>query len=159
QEKWMAMHYRSLGVPVSIGVGATIDFLAGQVRRAPRCSQLSGVEWIFRLLQEPRRLFRRYLNDLWIFGFGILFQYVRMRLMSPGAARTLSPTKETSDAQTAPPLYQIVALPDRLDYQAVRQDVIPVESFGASKRDYVLDMSRVQFIDSTGMGALIRLKK
>src|SRR5262245_21463659 len=48
QEKWMAMHYRSLGVPVCAGVGATIDFLAGKVRRAPLWMQRCGLEWIFR---------------------------------------------------------------------------------------------------------------
>src|SRR6185436_16019915 len=79
QEKWMAMHYRTLGVPVSVGVGATIDFLAGQVRRAPRWMQRSGSEWIFRLAQEPRRLFRRYLNDLGVFGLSIVRQWWRLQ--------------------------------------------------------------------------------
>src|SRR5207237_3326363 len=75
QEKWIAMHYRSLGVPVTAGVGATIDFLAGQVRRAPRWMQRSGTEWIFRLLQEPRRLARRYLKDLRVFCWSIFRQW------------------------------------------------------------------------------------
>jgi N-acetylglucosaminyldiphosphoundecaprenol N-acetyl-beta-D-mannosaminyltransferase len=64
QEKWIAMHHRALGVPVAIGVGATIDFLAGRVKRAPDWMRRSGTEWVFRLAQEPRRLFRRYANDL-----------------------------------------------------------------------------------------------
>src|SRR5581483_6098581 len=46
QEKWIAMHYRSLGVPVVVGVGATIDFLAGTVKRAPRWMQEAGLEWV-----------------------------------------------------------------------------------------------------------------
>ena len=78
QEKWIAMHYRSLGVPVSIGVGATVDFLAGAVRRAPRWMQHSGTEWIFRLLQEPRRLFARYAKDLWIFHWKLFGQWRRL---------------------------------------------------------------------------------
>ena len=68
QEKWIAMHYRSLGVPVCAGVGATIDFLAGRVKRAPRWMQRICAEWIYRLAQEPRRLFKRYFKDLWVFG-------------------------------------------------------------------------------------------
>jgi N-acetylglucosaminyldiphosphoundecaprenol N-acetyl-beta-D-mannosaminyltransferase len=75
QEKWVAMHYRSLGVPVTAGVGATIDFLAGKVVRAPVWMQRSGTEWMFRLAQEPRRLFRRYLTDLWSFSLGIVPQW------------------------------------------------------------------------------------
>ena len=68
QEKWLNMNFRAAGVPVAIGVGATIDFLAGTMKRAPAWMQKTGLEWIFRLLQEPRRLFRRYFTDLWIFG-------------------------------------------------------------------------------------------
>lgn len=64
QEKWIARHRESLGVPVSIGVGATLDFLAGRVRRAPAWVGRCGLEWCFRLAQEPRRLAGRYARDL-----------------------------------------------------------------------------------------------
>lgn len=66
QEKWIAMHRRSLGVPVAIGIGATIDFLAGHVVRAPIWMRRTGIEWFFRLLQEPRRLFGRYFGDFFV---------------------------------------------------------------------------------------------
>jgi exopolysaccharide biosynthesis WecB/TagA/CpsF family protein len=78
-EKWMAMHYRALGVPVMISVGATIDFLAGRVKRAPMWMRRGGVEWIFRMSQEPRRLFRRYASDLYPFARGITAQWWRER--------------------------------------------------------------------------------
>src|SRR6266702_1734715 len=88
----MAMHYRSLAVPVIAGVGATIDFLAGQVKRAPMWMRRSGLEWIFRLLQEPRRLLSRYARDLWVFGWCILRQWriIRPGLNSAGSARSAS---------------------------------------------------------------------
>ena len=70
QEKWIARNYTDLGVPVSIGVGATVDFLAGTVKRAPGWMQSAGMEWIYRLAQEPRRLLKRYATDLVVFGFG-----------------------------------------------------------------------------------------
>jgi len=70
QEKWIARNYESAGVPVCIGVGATIDFLAGAMKRAPRWMQLAGLEWVFRMVQEPRRLFKRYATDLVIFSIG-----------------------------------------------------------------------------------------
>jgi N-acetylglucosaminyldiphosphoundecaprenol N-acetyl-beta-D-mannosaminyltransferase len=60
QEKWIAAHKERLGVPVSIGVGAAFDMAAGRVRRAPMWVQAAGLEWVFRLIQEPRRLWRRY---------------------------------------------------------------------------------------------------
>src|SRR5690606_16507480 len=78
QEKWMAMNYRALNVPVCMGVGATIDFLAGQVRRAPAWMQRSGTEWLFRLAQEPRRLFRRYARDFGVFGWRMLVQWTAL---------------------------------------------------------------------------------
>jgi N-acetylglucosaminyldiphosphoundecaprenol N-acetyl-beta-D-mannosaminyltransferase len=66
QEKWLHAHLHELGVPVSLGIGASLDFQAGLVRRAPRWMQRSGLEWSYRLLQEPRRMWRRYLlEDPW----------------------------------------------------------------------------------------------
>jgi len=61
QEIWMARMSGVLEVPVMIGVGAALDFLAGTKRAAPRVMSRVGLEWLFRLLSEPRRLWRRYL--------------------------------------------------------------------------------------------------
>jgi N-acetylglucosaminyldiphosphoundecaprenol N-acetyl-beta-D-mannosaminyltransferase len=63
QERWMAEHRARLEAPVLVGVGAALDFHAGVVRQAPRFMQRSGVEWLFRLAMEPRRLWRRYLRN------------------------------------------------------------------------------------------------
>jgi N-acetylglucosaminyldiphosphoundecaprenol N-acetyl-beta-D-mannosaminyltransferase len=60
QEIWMHMHMRRIGCGVGVGVGAAFDLLAGAKRQAPRFVQRSGLEWLFRLATEPRRLFRRY---------------------------------------------------------------------------------------------------
>jgi len=78
-EKWIASHYQELGVPVTIGVGATIDFLAGRVKRAPVWMRRSGLEWMFRLCQEPRRLFKRYLHDFLHFGGPLFRQWLHAR--------------------------------------------------------------------------------
>jgi N-acetylglucosaminyldiphosphoundecaprenol N-acetyl-beta-D-mannosaminyltransferase len=61
QEKWMARMRGRLGVPVMCGVGAAFDFHAGRVSQAPAWMQDRGLEWIYRLAQEPRRLLPRYL--------------------------------------------------------------------------------------------------
>jgi len=61
QERWMADHVGRLHAPVLIGVGAAFDFHAGLKPQAPRWMQRSGLEWLFRLATEPRRLWRRYL--------------------------------------------------------------------------------------------------
>jgi N-acetylglucosaminyldiphosphoundecaprenol N-acetyl-beta-D-mannosaminyltransferase len=62
QEKWMAMMREQLSPPVLIGVGAAFDFHAGLVPQAPPMLQNVGMEWAYRLIQEPRRLWRRYLR-------------------------------------------------------------------------------------------------
>lgn len=59
QEKWIASHLASVQVPVQIGVGAAFDFHSGHVQRAPEWMQKSGLEWLYRMLQD-RRLIKRY---------------------------------------------------------------------------------------------------
>lgn len=61
QDMWIRAHLEELAVPVCIGVGGTFDVLSGRLARAPRWMQRSGLEWLFRLGQEPGRLWRRYL--------------------------------------------------------------------------------------------------
>jgi N-acetylglucosaminyldiphosphoundecaprenol N-acetyl-beta-D-mannosaminyltransferase len=72
QEKWMDEFRRRLTVPVLIGVGAAFDFHAGKLKRAPVWMQESGLEWFYRLVHEPKRLWRRYLVNgpmfLWNVG-------------------------------------------------------------------------------------------
>jgi N-acetylglucosaminyldiphosphoundecaprenol N-acetyl-beta-D-mannosaminyltransferase len=60
KEYWAAEHAADLGVPLVMGVGGSIDVVAGVTRRAPRWMQRSSLEWFYRLIQEPRRLWRRY---------------------------------------------------------------------------------------------------
>jgi N-acetylglucosaminyldiphosphoundecaprenol N-acetyl-beta-D-mannosaminyltransferase len=60
QERWMAAHKQEVKA-VMLGVGAAFDFLAGRKRQAPRLVQRLGLEWLYRLVHEPRRLWRRYL--------------------------------------------------------------------------------------------------
>jgi N-acetylglucosaminyldiphosphoundecaprenol N-acetyl-beta-D-mannosaminyltransferase len=71
QEKWMAAMRDRLHAPVLVGVGAAFDFHAGLVAQAPAWMQRRGLEWLFRLMQEPRRLFRRYArhNPRFVAGF------------------------------------------------------------------------------------------
>jgi N-acetylglucosaminyldiphosphoundecaprenol N-acetyl-beta-D-mannosaminyltransferase len=62
QEKWIAANRGRLSVPVSIGVGGSFDLAAGFYQRAPEWMQRSGLEWAYRLIQDPGRLARRYLG-------------------------------------------------------------------------------------------------
>ena len=79
QEKWMARMRPRLRAPVLVGVGAAFDFHAGLVPQAPARLQRCGLEWAFRLMQEPRRLWRRYLRYNPQFVLGFARQYSRHR--------------------------------------------------------------------------------
>ena len=73
QEYWMYKHLGRVSAPVMIGVGAAFDFHAGLKKQAPRWMQKSGLEWSFRLINEPRRLWRRYLiNNPWFLWLIVL---------------------------------------------------------------------------------------
>lgn len=61
QEFWIHQHYQSIEVPVSLGIGVSFELVSGVVQRAPLWMQRLGLEWFFRLLAEPRRLWQRYL--------------------------------------------------------------------------------------------------
>lgn len=68
KERFMARHRDSLGVPFVMGVGGTLDVVAGHVKRAPALVQSLGLEWAYRMMQEPRRLATRYLRTNLIFA-------------------------------------------------------------------------------------------
>jgi len=61
QEYWIYEHARQLGVPVTIGIGGSFEMVGEVIKRAPSWLQRIGLEWLYRLLREPRRLWRRYL--------------------------------------------------------------------------------------------------
>jgi len=101
-ERWMYRHLAELGVPVSIQVGASLDFAAGRVRRAPRWMQKAGLEWAFRLGLEPKRLFTRYARDAWFIAGMVtrdLGQVARQR-QSP---RSTTPASVSSPQEVTPP--------------------------------------------------------
>lgn len=77
KELWLADHAKEIGVSLAMGVGGAIDVVAGVRRRAPRSWQRLGLEWLYRLLQEPRRLSRRYLASNARFATMVLNGVVR----------------------------------------------------------------------------------
>jgi N-acetylglucosaminyldiphosphoundecaprenol N-acetyl-beta-D-mannosaminyltransferase len=79
QEKFMDRYWQKLDATLMFGVGAAFDFHAGRVRQAPRWMQRSGLEWLFRLGCEPRRLWRRYLKNNPRFIFRILCQSLGLK--------------------------------------------------------------------------------
>jgi N-acetylglucosaminyldiphosphoundecaprenol N-acetyl-beta-D-mannosaminyltransferase len=79
QENFMAANLDRLDVPVMIGIGAAFDLVSGKVRQSPRWIQRSGFEWLFRLIQEPRRLWKRYLRNNPLFVWRMALQLSGLR--------------------------------------------------------------------------------
>jgi N-acetylglucosaminyldiphosphoundecaprenol N-acetyl-beta-D-mannosaminyltransferase len=152
-EKWMAMHHRSLGVPVMIGVGGTLDFLAGNVERAPVWMQRAGAEWLFRVCQEPRRLARRYIADLWHFIPAMVTQLWRMKRSR--AIRAVQ--AEAFRITISQPTWERVQAPECLDVDAVGRQEHLWNSVGDRHR--LLDLAQVKHIDSTGIALLLHWRK
>lgn len=63
QEKFLYKYKNELNVPISLAIGASIDFEAGNINRAPKWMQNWGLEWLYRLCKEPKRMFKRYIVD------------------------------------------------------------------------------------------------
>lgn len=160
QEKWLSVHLAETGVPVGIGVGATIDFLAGTVKQAPRWMRASSLEWIWRIAQEPRRLFFRYAKDACTAGPGLLKQFWMMSFQASFIRRQgHRADKITPSINEAAPNHEFVALPTRLDASDLK-----VKSFAGSfeKSDsawLLVDASRNTHLDSTAVGRLLRLAR
>ncbi|MEI8313599.1 MAG: WecB/TagA/CpsF family glycosyltransferase, partial [Verrucomicrobiota bacterium] len=145
QEKWIYMHYRKLGVPCCIGVGATIDFLAGKVSRAPAWMARMGLEWVYRMSQEPRRLAGRYLKDV-VF---LVWQTLResRAIAAGGSSAETEPVPTTVDDGL-----EIITWHGALT--AARAEDFQMPSY---KNSFVIDLSRVTNVDSRGLGVMLRL--
>ena len=100
QDLWIAKHQQSLSVPLALGVGGVFNFLTGRVKRAPGWMQQRGLEWLYRVTQEPTRLWRRYfVNDLPVV-VRLAFVAMQMRMISlfMSPTSTFEPQPEVSEA-------------------------------------------------------------
>ena len=86
QERFIARYVDRIGAPVMIGIGGSLDLLTGEKKRAPIWVQNTGLEWIFRAVQEPRRLGARYLRDVRVFTPRIAAYVTRTRKHRRGAS-------------------------------------------------------------------------
>jgi N-acetylglucosaminyldiphosphoundecaprenol N-acetyl-beta-D-mannosaminyltransferase len=151
QEKWIELHGRQLGVPVMMGVGGSLDFLAGNVKRAPEWMQTTGLEWLFRLIQEPRRLWRRYVVDLFVFSrlFARQWWHIRVR----NTARSRPPAAELVLANGKAILKIQGMIGDKVieNVRKVGRQALAVTP------EIQVDVSAVDILDSAGAGVLVAL--
>ncbi|MFZ5918247.1 MAG: WecB/TagA/CpsF family glycosyltransferase [Chloroflexota bacterium] len=155
QEKWINMHRTALTCAVAVGVGGSFDFIAGQTKRAPAWMQKSGLEWLYRLLQEPRRLWKRYVVDMAGFGAFFLWQWWQNRR---GARRaTVLPRTEAFTVGSA----AVIAVSGRLDLTSRDRFLALVDDALADDAitGVIVNLAETTFVDSAGMGALVQVAK
>lgn len=151
QEIWFARNRHRLRVGVALGVGGTFNFLTGRVGRAPAWMQRAGLEWIYRLLAEPGRLWKRYTIGLLKYG---------CMMIPPLAVAARRPPRRDADAATVLDLHGatgagiLVRLPIRLD--ARDEDAFLRTLNGRPDgAAVVLDARRVRSATAAGLGMLL----
>ncbi len=153
QEKWIKMHLFNLQVPLSIGVGASFDFIVGEQRRAPLWMQRAGLEWLFRLINEPRRLWKRYVLDMFYFGVFFVRQFWEMRVRH--APTTPPPPPDLRLVEDVP----VMRIVGRMDVANQDSFVQRAQQSLAERPYLIIDMSETTFLDSSALGALVTLTR
>lgn len=162
QEAWFHRNRYRLKAGVAIGIGGTFEFITGAVPRAPLWMQRAGLEWVHRLIQDRRRLWRRYVIGFFKFAVMILpviaqTRWKRFRMPNgPGNAAHPPPA---APAITLHNEVSVIPLPDCLDASMVRDLGEKKEAWLAHDNGLVLDFRQVRFIDSSGLGFLLGLWK
>jgi N-acetylglucosaminyldiphosphoundecaprenol N-acetyl-beta-D-mannosaminyltransferase len=153
QEYWIHLHAQELGVPVMMGVGATLDFIAGASKRAPVWMQKIGMEWLHRLGQEPKRMWKRYVHDFFGFGYFFTRQWWHMRR---GAKPSLVVPSTTAVMIGHTAILHVRGSVDIGNYQSF---VTEAEGVLAETNCLIVSLEQAEFLDSTVIGSLIGLSK
>jgi N-acetylglucosaminyldiphosphoundecaprenol N-acetyl-beta-D-mannosaminyltransferase len=156
QERWLAAYLAASGASVGMGVGATFDYVAGRVRRAPRAAQAVGLEWAWRIAVEPRRLWHRYVRDAAVVAPRLARQLWTSRL---AARRSAGASPGQVRWSMAGRLRDVAVLtlaggfpPERLTL--VRR---ATQELGGTACGLVLDLTGASFLAPTVLGELTAL--
>ncbi len=156
QDEWVNLHIRQWRVPVAMGVGGSLDFLAGAQTRAPRFVQRLALEWLWRMLSDPRRLVGRYVANL-AFLLRVVFRLLFLRFVPVASGR------RSGDVGPA------LALPDSLHARCMlfppAASAQQVEAFRAAcavearNGTLVIDLGLRPWLNSRDLGVLIDLSR
>lgn len=153
QELWIQQYREEVGVPVMIGIGASLDFIVGVTKRAPEWMQHSGLEWLSRLLQEPRRLWKRYTSNIARFGPNIMRQWWMMRAnKQPSRTPFVIASRIIGDTT-------ILNVEGKLDYRQCRTLLRSGQRALANRPNLTVNIAQIESIDCAAVGALMELRK
>ena len=153
QEKWIYMHRLELNVPVSIGVGGTLDFISGRIPRAPHWMQRSGLEWFHRLILNPQRLLKRYFIDFFVFGSFLFRQWWAMKRGG------ISPNILPVDEPLIVGRFGILRVRGSLEIGNLNGFEQHLRALLDQVSSLILDLEMTGFIDSSAIGLLVHVAK
>lgn len=152
QEVWIHRHKDRLPAAVYIGIGGSLDIIAGTRRRAPRWMQKLNLEWCFRMLQEPMRLFPRYARDVATL-LGHLPGGIVANRMQPFERR------QRGSSVDVRPGARVVVTPGKLGGRAAAILVREAQRAIAAKEMLVIDMSATLRVEAEGVGGLLEARR
>ncbi len=152
QEKWIHRNRGRLKVPVTIGIGGSLDLIAGSLKRAPLWMQKTDLEWVFRMAQEPGRLLPRYTKDA-----AALLRYLPLGLL----ADALQPRRSV-EGETVTSVHgstRVVSLPASLCEDRCKELEREVETTVKLRQSLVVDLSRTTRVEADGLGSLLEARR
>ncbi len=155
QDKFISMHVRGWNVPVSMGVGGSLDFITGKQKRAPVWLQNLYMEWFWRMCFDPKRLFTRYIANI-RFLFSASRQMWRIHRM-PDKPVIFEPLEE-SDRKELKSLGAVVEPFRALESEATARKFL-ADLGAVATQSIILDLHPVPWLDSLELGTLLELNK
>lgn len=156
QEKFIHMHVRGWNVPVAMGVGASLDFITGEQKRAPAWMRKIYLEWFWRICCHPRRLFSRYMANL-AFLISATRQMVTIHFMSDKAipSHTLNDDDIANLSRQNIEVERFLGLENEEAARAFVKDIVA----RTAGKNLLLDIHAVPWLDSLELGALMEINK
>ncbi len=156
QEKFISMHVRSWNIPVAMGVGASLDFITGEQKRAPVWMRNAHLEWLWRICSDPKRLFGRYFKNL-CFLFSATRQLTAIHFMpdKPVAFRPL----DERDVAHLNPLGIYVEKFQPLANETNAHELLRRITADARGKTILLDIHAVPWLNSLELGTLLEIDK
>lgn len=155
QDKFISMHVRGWNVPVSIGVGGSLDFIAGEQKRAPVWLQKLHLEWFWRMCLDPKRLFTRYLSNI-CFLVSASRKMWRIHHM-PDRAVSFDPL-EKSEQEELKSLGALVEPFHALESEEAASQFLAHRGASVSQ-SVIFDLHSIPWLNSLELGALLEMNK
>jgi N-acetylglucosaminyldiphosphoundecaprenol N-acetyl-beta-D-mannosaminyltransferase len=153
QEMWISQHRDQLNVPVAIGIGGSLEMISGSVRRAPKWVQDCHMEFLFRMTQEPMRLFPRYFHD----GLALL-RHLPAGLLMHRLQRRPARTQLRAAVEVTWPA-RIVSMPEALTGDTCAFLISEAHAATRERQMLVVDLTATSRIEADGLGCLLECRR